>query len=96
MVTRFYLMRRKIGSVGRNGETEETAQHQSQTFKVARNCARKRVEGEEVSDWTGPPGPGLSSDRYRTSASDPTCEPLSLARAPGVTGELVAQQREAA
>ena len=59
-------------------ETGETAQYQSQTFEVAQNCARTRVDGKDMGDRKGPPGAGLSSDRYRTAALDPTCGPLYM------------------
>ena len=75
--------------------TGVAARYQSQTFKVARYCASKRVGEKEVGDKGGPPGLGLCCDLYRTSASDPACEPRSLGGAPGITGELVAPQHEA-
>ena len=48
-----------------------------------------------MGDKEGPPGLGLSSDRRRTSALGPACEPPSLGEAPGIPGEPAAQQREA-
>ena len=62
---------------------------------MARNCVRKRVDEKALGDKEGPPGLGISADRYRTSALEPAREPSSLGGIPGVTGETVARRREA-
>ena len=44
-------------------ETGVAARYRSQTFKVARNCLRRRQGEEEVGDKEGPSGLGARGDR---------------------------------
>ena len=57
--------------------TGATAQYQSQTFKVAKYCARREVDEKEAGGTEGPPDLGLGGDRYRTEVLGPECKPLS-------------------
>ena len=75
-------------------DTGDTARYQSQTFKVARNCVRRRVDEKEVDSNGGPLGLEPNCGRYTPLELDPPGVLPTSETAPDAADKHMVTQKE--